>query len=214
MQKNMRAVVSELQALGHDVEYYVRSDGGILIRKIDGNKFSGASGNIQARRLTGEELSVRRAMQLTRATEKRAKYKGMNIPTIPDYYKKELAKVQRHWRKKVDVSKTGQPTLAKLRWRLINEGEESAKRLLGEWEKYTQGIAYTEVVKALHDYIVEFNNDDNNPELDKLAEDIWANRDNIRDEWILPAYQALYKLNNGQPVEDVINNVRAILRLA
>ena len=43
----MMEVVRQLQSQGHEIDFYVRKDGGILVRSIDGQKFpSGASGKI------------------------------------------------------------------------------------------------------------------------------------------------------------------------
>ena len=48
----MMEVVRQLQAQGHEVDFYVRKDGGILVKNIDGEKFTtGASGNARARQI-------------------------------------------------------------------------------------------------------------------------------------------------------------------
>ena len=50
-------------------------------------------------------------------------------------------------------------------------------------------------------------------DLHQLADDILQNGYSIREEWIQPAYQELYKLNAGVPANEVARNTRKILRL-
>lgn len=208
----IRDIIKDLRTKGHKVTYYIRKDGGVLIRSIDGKKYTGASGNAVARGIVGETLSERRKTQLKRIKSKAGK-KIVNKPIISDTIKKRFKKVQTSWRKKVDVTKTGQPTIAKIRWRLEHEGEASAIRLLEEWERYTKGIAYSEVINALADEVLEYYKSTGEEAFEELANDIKANKDTIRDEWIKPAYDELYKLNSGGDSQDIIYNVRRILRL-
>ena len=68
----MMEVVRQLQAQGHEVDFYVRKDGGILVKNIDGEKFpSGASGNARARQIAGASISEARISQLKYATRAR-----------------------------------------------------------------------------------------------------------------------------------------------
>jgi len=46
-----------------------------------------------------------------------------------------------------------------------------------------------------------------------LADDVEANMYQIKEDWIYPAYDELYKLNSGASPKDVAENVRKILRL-
>ena len=50
-------------------------------------------------------------------------------------------------------------------------------------------------------------------ELIQLAQDIEDNAYAIRESWIAPAYDELYKLNAGVEPKQVANNTRKILRL-
>ena len=87
----MMEVVRQLQAQGHEVDFYVRKDGGILIRKIDGERFpSGASGNARARQLVGASLSEAREKQLKYATRQRKIKKPSLDDTIEKEYKKSF----------------------------------------------------------------------------------------------------------------------------
>ena len=82
-QLTMIKVVAELQAQGHTIDYYVRTDGGILIRSIDGRKYTGASGNAVAREMAGATISEARVKQLKHITEKRVKARKRRKPPLP-----------------------------------------------------------------------------------------------------------------------------------
>ena len=218
--KTMIDVVMKLVEQGHSVRYYMRRDGGILIRSIDGRHFKGASGNIYARELTGTTISEARATQLKFATGTR---KELRSPTlkgidIPDPIWEEYKRVKRQW-DKAFKAKGGKPspvgyfTKARIKKALRDYGPEEAMRRISEAEKYATGIAYSKNVRQLADYILGTGHQLQSQELIKLAQDIMDNAYSIRDEWIYPAYNALYKINQGQDPKQVATNVRKILRL-
>ena len=121
--------ITQLKARGYRVSYRQRKDGGVIIKSINGQRFSGAKGNAQARSLLGTTLSVARSAQLERLnpyTIVKTKYVGKDIKgrtrtltkvtknwtlqgverpswsgktKLPDVLVKELRKVQRIWRK-------------------------------------------------------------------------------------------------------------------
>ena len=206
-----RQIVSRLQQEGYSITYYIRKDGGILITSIDGVKYTGAKGNAIARSMIGSALSERRARQLkTIAPEKAG---------ITESMKKQLAKTQRQWRKRFPHERyhkpsVGRPTAKKLREAIKRGGETEAQKILGEWERYASGKAYSKNVEHLASYIEEYGYATGNPAFEELAEDIRNNSANIEESWIMPAYQELYKLNSGGDEDDIIHNVRRILRLA
>lgn len=207
----MREVVSQLQSEGHQVEYYIRKDGGILIQKIDGRKFSGAGGNAYARSLLGQSLSERRASQL-------AKIKPPKIELKEDL-KRKLRKTQRKWRQrfpheKHKKPKVGRPTAKKIKVAIERGGETEAEKIIGEWDRYASGVAYSANVEHLAMYVEEYGNITGNPAFEELAEEIRANSANIREDWIQPAYQKLYELNSGGDEDDILDQVRRILRLS
>lgn len=221
--KTMREVVSDLEKQGHSVTYYVRKDGGILIQSIDGQRFTGATGNMYARAMIGETLSTKRANQLSRITwsGKRAKSQ------ISNKYKKikdKLKQVQRKWREAFGVNPpVGKKTSKKVKWQIENKGVEETERLLNEAERYAKGQAYTKNIGYLVDRILDYAEkfkikNDGKPsdvqlKLINLADEIMDNKDKIMEKKILVAYEALYDLDHGIPPEDVINNVRGILGL-
>ena len=211
----MIEVVQTLQAQGHEIDYYVRKDGGILVKNIDGQKFpSGASGNAVARQMAGAQISEARVAQLKFATRARKVKK----PTLDDEVKKEWQRVKKKWNKAFKA-KNGKPHPAGyFGWNRINRaikeyGREEALRRIREAEKYASGVAYAKNVEQLAGFILDAGTKYNSQALTKLSQDVLENAYAIRDEWIYPAYEALYKLNDGVPPEQVASNVRTILRL-
>ena len=211
----MIEVVQTLQAQGHEIDYYVRKDGGILVKNIDGQKFpSGASGNAVARQMAGAQITEARVAQLKFATRARKVKK----PTLDDEVKKEWQRVKKKWNKAFKA-KGGKPHPAGyFGWNRINRaikeyGREEALRRIREAEKYASGLAYAKNVEQLAGFIQDAGAKYDSQALIKLAQDVMENAYAIRDEWIYPAYEALYKLNDGVPPEQVASNVRTILRL-
>ena len=212
----MIQVVRQLQSQGHVVDFYVRKDGGILVRNIDGMRFpSGASGNAYARSLLGVNISEARKSQLKYATRVRTRPVKVQIN---DAVKQEYQRVKKLWTKAFKPKK-GQPHPAGyFGWQRIKRsykeyGREEALRRIGEAEKYASGIAYSENVRILSAFILEAGNKYGSSDLTKLSEDLTASAYTIRDEWIKPAYDELYKLNTGKSPKDVASAVRSILRL-
>lgn len=218
--KTMIDVVMKLVEQGHSVRYYMRRDGGILIRSIDGRHFKGASGNIYARELTGTTISEARMTQLKFATGTRKELRSATLKeiNIPDPIWDEYKKVKKIWDKAFKAkggkaSPVGYFTKARIKKALRDYGPEEAMRRISEAEKYATGIAYSKNVQQLAEHIMSAGNQLQSEELMKLAKDIMENAYTIKDEWIYPAYNALYKVNNGQAPKQVASKVRKILRL-
>lgn len=212
--KTMRQVISELQAQGYQVTYYVRRDGGILIRSIDGQTYRGAHGNAAARKITGAKISEARIGQLKFATRARKVKK----PTLDDEVASEWRRVKAKWNK-VFKAKGGKPHPAgyfgwnRIKYSIEHYGKEEALRRIKEAEKYTTGLAYSKNVEYLSVYIKDVADKTDSKELLQLYKDLIQNAYSIREEWIIPAYQELYKINDGIPASEVAKNTRAILRL-
>ena len=213
-QKTMIEIVRDLQSKGHIVQFYVRKDGGILIRQIDSERFTGASGNARARQIAGVELSEARSKQLKYATRSR---KGIrNIPD--DAVREEYRRVKKLWNKAFK-SKAGKPHPAgyfgwkRIQYAYKNYGREEALRRISEAEKYASGIAYSKNVQILAGFIRSAGASYRSDELLQLANDIEANAYLIRDEWIKPAYDRLYDLNKRIDPKQIASDVRRILRL-
>lgn len=211
----MRQIVSKLESQGHRVSYYVRKDGGILIKSIDGERFTtGASGNIRARQLLGVDISEARSHQLEYATRQR----GRPRFKLEDEIEKEYQRVKKIWRRKIKPKK-GEPHPAgyfgksRIEYAVKKFGKEEALRRIREAERYALGIAYSKNVEYLITMIRDAGIKLNSQELIQLANDVQENIYNIKDEWIKPAYDELYKLNTGASPKDVASRTRRILRL-
>ena len=207
-------IVRVLQSQGHQVDFYVRKDGGILIKNIDGQRFSAAKGNQRAREMVGATLSEARTKQLKYATRSRKQKKVK----VPDKVKMEYLKVKKKWQKAFK-SKGGKPHPAgyfgwkRIKYAYEKYGEEEALRRISEAEKYASGIAYSKNVESLAMFIYEAGVEYGSQELISLSEKLRDNAYLIRDEWIKPAYDELYKLNAGMSPKEIARNVKKILRL-
>lgn len=215
------SIVAELIKGGHQVDFYIRKDGGILIRRIDNEYFSGAHGNARAREMVGVKISEARAAQLKFATGTRKELRTPSLKKteIPDPIMEEYARVKKLWNKAFKA-KNGKPhpagyfTRSRIKKAIRDYGPEEALRRIGEAEKYASGVAYSKNVQHLSDYILTTGVQLNSQELQTLAADILANAYSIREEWIQPAYESLYKLNQGEDPKSVAKKVRRILRLS
>ena len=204
----IREIASKLASQGYSVRYRVRKDGGVLITSINNQKFTGASGNIVARKLVGENISQKREIQLEKITRER---------TDKENLYKEFRRAKRKWNEAKLPKTAGTLTFKKFKKAIKEAGKEEALKYLGEKEKYASGIAYSKNVEALASYIENtFALIDLTPIYD-LAPIIRANADKIRDEWLIDAYEELYRLNNEpntkELVEDIAKNIKKILRL-
>ena len=217
-QLTMIKVVAELQAQGHTIEYYVRKDGGILIKSIDGKKYTGATGNAVARTMAGASISEARTKQLKHITEKRVKARKRRRPPLPEKIKTEFERVKKIWNKRFKA-KEGKPHPAgyfdksRIQYSLDHYGEAEALRRISEAERYATGYAYSKNIKILSDFVREAGVMYQSQDLIQLADDILENSYSIKEDWIYPAYQELYLLNKGVDPRQVAKNTRKILRL-
>ena len=211
----IREVIIQLQAQGHSVDFYVRKDSGVLIKKIDNEVYpSGASGNARARQIVGATISEARVKQLKYATRQRQGKK----PTLDDEVEKEFRRVKAKWNKAFK-SKGGKPHPAgyfgkkRIQYTIEKYGKKEALRRIREAERYASGIAYSKNVQILASFITTAGNNYNSPELIQLGLDVLDKAYTIKDEWIDPAYEELYKLNKGMSPKEVARATRKILRL-
>lgn len=221
MKGTMLSIVHELLSSGHQVDFYIRKDGGILVRSIDGQHFTGAKGNARARAMTGQTLSEARFKQLSYATRSHisaVKERKKGLPQPSDAVMEEYKRVKKIWNKAFK-SKGGVPHKAGyfskrgVNYVYRTYGEAEALRRISEAERYATGVAYHKNVEHLAYFIEEVGDKFDSEELRKLSKDILANAYAIREEYIYPAYQKLYELNVGQDPKQVAQEVRRILRL-
>lgn len=186
-------IVKQLISAGYNIEYYVRKDGGILIREIDGQKYTGAKGNKIARSMVGATLSEAKQTQLAWNVKKLIK--GVKKPKnkIADDLEEQLKKTQKAWRK--NKVKSGRITKRKLRQYIKMYGEDEAMRYLQRAEKYAQGFAYVENVEALANAVSrlglqyeKYKNDFND-----IAEGMLSIKEYFLEDWISKCYEVIYR---------------------
>lgn len=146
----LREVVKQLQGQGVPVSFRVRPDYSIVITQIGTQKYSGRSGNIAARNITGAQMSTREVLQRTRASAAKipnAKY----IPLSPAV-NRALRAAQKAYRESGMTA--GKPTRANIRG-VMKEGfsEDEILNMLRRSKQYAKGIAYDERLRALRDRI-------------------------------------------------------------
>ena len=212
----LRELVNELRRQGHQVEYYNRKDGSILIRSIDGIDYKGAAGNAVARTL-GQSMNINAELSQARKTQlKIIKPKGKRTP-LPKALEVKLKKVQKLYNKnKVPIAQ-GRITKKLVRQILEEEGEEAARKKLTQAQRYAEGYATNATIDAfitaITSYRMLFNQGSQEYNaLLQLEKDVKLSSGIIKDEWIYPAYKELYKIKKSN-VLDVIDNVRKTLRL-
>lgn len=194
-------LVYELMNKGYNINFRIRSDGGIIVKEINGEKFSGAKGNEMIRILSNVSLSEKQQSQLLSIKPKK-------LDTIPKEIKSQLRKTQKVWRKKRSLGglkNTGKVTSKKVRYRLKTYGVEATLSFLKESEKYAQGYAYTKnvdiLLQKIDNYIEMLENFDGDEiTIDYLKasyELILNHRDTFPEAIIYDLYQLLYSISNG-----------------
>lgn len=213
----LRELVNELRAQGHQVEYYNRKDGSILIRSIDGVDYKdGAAGNKVARAM-GQSLNLNAELSQARKTQlKIIKPKGKRTK-LPKALEVKLKKVQKLYNKnKVPIAQ-GRITKRLIRDIYKEEGEKAARKKLTAAQRYAEGFATSATIEAFIEAIQHYQmafkqGSQEYVALSKLITDIKQSSGIIKDEYIYPAYEQLYEIKKGN-VLDVIDNVRKTLRL-
>ena len=194
----VRELIKELERLGYDVIARKRTDGGYIITNINGQTFTGASGNKYARQVLGVSLSPARMEQTKFNVEKYIKLKeGQHKAKgkIDEDMLKQLRKVQRIWRK---TNIKGRITKSKLRGYIREEGTEGAKRYLERTARYGRGYAYAENVEYLAKYIEDVAKSIPNSNLQaesyEVARKVRAKSEVFREEWIGKVYSYWYEV--------------------
>lgn len=190
-------LVEQLKLKGYKVSYYKRKDGGILIRSINGQKFTAAKGNVFARQLLGVELSTRRGEQLRKITRARPWYKTHTIET-PEDLERFRKSVMRKWKKS---GLRGSISKVNLKHMIGDRGIEGARQYLTEMERHTEGKAYYSQVEALISRIEQDINavSGDNEEvrwLEELKALIENRKEEFKVEWIFAIFDELYNWEN------------------
>lgn len=207
----MREIAEILTNLGSEVKYTIRQDGGIRITYINGQKFSGSTGNTEARKIVGATISEARVQQLAKIRTPKGKWGHKKLDSVSDETKKYLRKIQRQYKKK--GVKAGMPTLRLYRSNVKKFGKKEANRLLKESERYGRGLAYSEGINALIQRLESDNKKLQSPAIASLIERVKKMSADLRDDIMMGIYQELYKLETKQHTspEDFVNRANAIL---
>lgn len=208
---NTLEMINELKKRGFKVEARRRTDGGWLITKINGKKFTGAKGNQEARAILGVALETKRAEQLQYNVEKFIKGSKKPKDKVDEALNKELRKVQRIWRKGQVKAKI---TKKKLRWHIKEGGRKEALEYLEKMKRYGKGYAYLENVENLAKYVEDVALGISDNELKeatiKVADFIRGKAELFREEWISAVYSYWYEVvannYNGLVVSQAILN--------
>ena len=219
----MRKNVALLKQQGYRVKYRTRKDGGILIKSINGKKFSGAKGNAYARSLLGQKLSSARSYQLARLNtytitgkgknkvrvyrsgmEARVRPSAMKRAKLPEALKKELRKVQQLWRKGGGALQKGHSTIAgsittsNIRYQYENFGMDVAMERLAKARRYAEGYAYEENIDWFRDSLKDLLKDSDYDwsGIEAIIERLDNDevRANFREEWMQALHEELYSI--------------------
>ena len=190
-------MITELRKKGHKVNARKRKDGGMLIKSIDGRKFTGAKGNAEARRLLGVTLSEKRKAQTSYNVESFIKEKK-KIKTLEDKVKKRLRQVQRKWRKHNVQGELNAPNTKKY---LKEYGYEATMAHLRRMERYGEGFAYEKNVEYLAQYIEDIadsiQDEETKIQVRNCAGIVREYKEFFRDEWIPKIYSLWYTVRNA-----------------
>ena len=206
--KNIKVsqMIKQLEEMGFKVTARRRTDGGMIITKINNMSFTGASGNQYARQVLGVELSQAQIEQRRFNVEKYIKVdKGHKAKgKLDETLTKQLKKVQYLWRKKGVHARI---TKKKLRWHLKQGGRREAEQYLAKMSRYGSGYAYEENVQYLATYIANIGLSvpkEYKERVMKVSEDILLNMETFKESWIADIYGYWYEVISSHYYDAVI----------
>lgn len=197
-------LVKLLKEQGIDVKYRKRGEKegkGIRITSINGNKFYGSTGNLEAQKML--KISLPKG-----APRKQA---------LPTDIKKELTRAQRKFRK--SGTKAGKPSTKNVRYNLEHKGEEETLRLLSQSERYASGLAYTENIDHLIDRLKKDSERllmrgdyDEMSALDRAIAKIEANKEKLTENQLKEILNTTYEAEKRKGIkwktfEARVNNI-------
>lgn len=99
-ENTLNSIVAQLRAKGHTIETRKRKDGGIVITKIDGQRYQNKQGNTAARNLAGKTLSEAQRLQRAKAGETAA-ISNMSKTEIKKFRKEENLEIDKETAKEI-----------------------------------------------------------------------------------------------------------------
>lgn len=185
-----KEVIERLEKKGHRVTWRRRSDGGILITKIDNTKYKGAKGNNKGRDLIGAtKVSEKRLLALEKLTQRHIE--KVRRVFVDELLKKQLKKTQRT-RLKYHRTKEGKVTKKRLSQYIEAQGKDRALEYLKNRERYYKGLAYDENINFLTDRIRREANLKGNKDYLDLIDIIESRKNFFREEWISKINDIMY----------------------
>ena len=208
----MREVAILLANMGNEVKYTIRNDGGIRITYINGQRFTGSTGNTIARNMVGATISETRVKQLGKIRTPKGKWGHKKLDDVGEEIKKEIRRLQRLYRKR--GNKAGIPTLRKYRANIKLYGKEEAERLLRQASRYGLGLAYESNVYSLASRVEMDGRQLNSQSLIDVAKEIRQATPYFKEDWIKTIYEILYDFEAYRHItaDEVANMIRNILR--
>lgn len=206
----IKQIITQLTESGHNITFRIRTDGGIIVKSINGRKTGITEGNRIVREMIGEEgtLSEKRRVQTSYNVEKKIKKESLSKE-----FKRQIAKVQRGTRLRHNKAtiKTSQ-----VRYHIKTEGEEEAFNYLKRREKYFEGYAYDENVESLAKRVERLAIDtsiskEDKRELKKLAKDIRAKKGELLEKDMEQAHHLCY--DGSKSIQERIQELRRLLKL-
>lgn len=203
---SVEKMIKELEAMGFKVNARRRTDGGMIITKINDMSFSGASGNQYARQVLGVELSQAKIEQVHFNVEKYIAVGKGNKPKdkLDDKLVRQLKSVQQKWRRNKIHARI---TKRKLRWHLKEGGRKEAEQYLAKMSRYGSGYAYEENVQYLATYVANVGLGCPNKWKDKVlkvSEYILSHIETFKESWISDIYSYWYEVVISNYYEPVI----------
>ena len=210
-------IVQEIISQGHKVEYRVRSDGGIIVKSIDGVKYKDlTTGNKVARSMVvGGELSTAKIEQRRFNVNKYIKLKEGEKKKVGDIDKDMMTKLRRvqRIRREYGRKEEGKVSKKKLRWYVKTYGEKRAMEYLENRERYYRGYANKENVDFLVTRIRRLKHETSKPkekaQVEHGASSIESHWEEFQEKWIYPCHEASYGI--AKTVMEKLQDLKDIL---
>lgn len=126
-------LIQKAQAQGNKIEYYVRKDGGVRVKSINGVRYTGSNGNNALRQLMGQPLSEKKIMQ--RASNRMKIQRKRKVKKLPKEVREKFESMYQAWEK--GNKETPAPNIDNWIKKLTQE-HKSQKKVIQEIESQTR----------------------------------------------------------------------------
>lgn len=143
-------MAKELIARGYNIKIVKRTEGkAIRISSINGKRFTGSKGNIEARKLLGVSFTPEQERHIEKiaSAQKKGVFGRARKEPLPADFIKLQNRANRAFR---ELGQSARVTRAKIRYRLQTTGEEETRKYLERVVKYAKGFAHTESLEAYY----------------------------------------------------------------